>query len=102
MRVKKQKPLSQTNSPILVLETEIQASSSDSEDDIPVARLLQEPKTVSRLSLQDIEECKEGPKGEKAIGKVVAKMFDGVEFRGKVDSFRQVRQRFCTTNIYKF
>jgi hypothetical protein len=72
-----------------VVETEIQASSSDSEDDIPVATLLQ-PKTVSRLNLQEIEECKEGPKGEKAIGKVVAKMFDGLEFRGKVDSFGQV------------
>jgi hypothetical protein len=29
-----------------------------------------------------------------ALGKEVAKMFDGVEFRGKVESIRQVRQRF--------
>ena len=52
-----------------VVETENQASSSDSEDDIPVSRLLQEPKTVSRLNLQVIEECKEGPKGVTALGK---------------------------------
>jgi hypothetical protein len=36
---------------------------------------------------------KDGPKGQRAVGKTVPKMFDGVEFRGTVDSFRQERQR---------
>jgi hypothetical protein len=59
-----------------------------------VASLI-EPQTVTiSLSLQQMQDFKEGPEGERAVGKTVAKMFDGVEFRGIVDSFRKVRQRY--------
>ena len=74
-------------------ETEVQGSSSDSEDDVPVARLLR-PKLNTTLTLEQIQDCKDGPKGDRAVGVTVAKLFDGVEFRGTVDSFRQVRRRY--------
>jgi hypothetical protein len=77
----------------VVPETEAHEASSDSEDNVPVATLLR-PKSLSTLTLQQIEECKAGPVGEKAVGKTVAKMFDGVEFRGIVDRFRTERKRF--------
>ncbi len=78
----------------VVPETEAQERSSDSEEDnVPVAALLR-PKSSSTLTLEQIEECKVGPVGEKAVGKTVAKMFDGVEFRGIVDRFRTERKRF--------
>ncbi len=76
-----------------VQETEQQDSSSDSEDNIPVATLLR-PKTGTNLSLEQIQSCKEGPQGEKAIGVTIAKMFDGVEFRGTVDRYRSARKIF--------
>jgi hypothetical protein len=42
-----------------------------------------------------MQDFKEGPKDERALSITVAKLFDGVEYRGrKVDSFRQVRQRY--------
>ncbi len=44
------------------------------------------PKTVSTRTYQQV-----GPQGERAIGVTVAKKFDGVEFRGIVDSFRSAR-----------
>ncbi len=47
----------------------------------------------STLSLQQIHDCQEGPKGEKAIGVTVSKTFEGDEFRGIVDRFRKARQR---------
>ncbi len=75
-------------------ETEAQDSSNDSEDNIPVVSLIKTKEGTS-LSLEQIQDYKEGPTGEKrAVGKTVAKMFDGVEYRGTVDSFRQVRQRY--------
>jgi hypothetical protein len=77
----------------VVPETEAQERSSDSEDNLPVASLLR-PKSSSTLSLLQIEECKVGPVGELAVGKTIAKMFDGVEFRGIVDRFRTERKRF--------
>jgi hypothetical protein len=45
------------------------------------------------LTLKEIQDCKEGPVGERAIGVTIAKTFDGVEYRGTVDSFRTVRKR---------
>ena len=77
----------------VVPETEVQERSSDSEDNVPVASLLR-PKSSSTLSLLQIEECKVGPVGELAVGKTIAKIFDGVEFRGIVDRFRTERKRF--------
>ena len=73
-------------------ETELQEESDDSEDNIPVASLLQAKEGTS-LTRELIQDMKDGPKGQRAVGKTVAKIFDGVEFRGTVDSFRQERQR---------
>ncbi len=73
-----------------VKETELQESSSDSDDNIPVASLIKQ-KTATSLTIEQMQDLKEGPKGEKAVGVTITKLFDGVEFRGKVDSFRQVR-----------
>lgn len=75
-----------------VPETEEQVESSDSDDNVPVATLLRQEKGTT-LSLQQIQDCQEGPKGEKAIGVTVAKTFEGVEFKGTVDGFRKARQR---------
>jgi hypothetical protein len=75
-----------------VEETEIQDKGSDSEDDIPVATLLRQEKGTT-LTLQQIQDCKEGPVEERAIGVTIAKIFDGVEYRGIIDSFRKARQR---------
>jgi hypothetical protein len=67
---------------VYIPETEVQESSvnPDKED--------------TSLTLEKIQDLREGPKGEGAVGKIVAKVFDSVEYRGIVDSFRQVRQRF--------
>ncbi len=46
------------------------------------------------LTLQEIQDCKDGPLGQRAIGVTIAKTFDGVEFKETVDSFRQARTRF--------
>jgi hypothetical protein len=51
------------------------------------------PKNKGSLTFQQIKDCKDGPQGEKAIGVTVAKTFDGVEFKGLVDSFRTERKR---------
>jgi hypothetical protein len=68
--------------------------SDDSDDNIPIATSLQKPKIVTcSLTLQQIKDCREGPQGESAVGVTVAKMFEGVEFRGTVDRFRQARKR---------
>jgi hypothetical protein len=78
----------------VVPETEQQDKSSDSEDDIPVARSLR-PKKMCSLTYQKIAEYKEGPLGERAIiGVIMAKMFDGVKFRGQVNKFRTTRKDF--------
>jgi hypothetical protein len=82
-----------------ILETEVQEKSSDSEDNIPVASLLKAKEGAS-LSIDQMEDFKEGPKDLRAVGKTVAKMFDAVEYRGTVDSFRKVRQRYYYHIIY--
>jgi hypothetical protein len=76
----------------IVPVTEQQDEGSDSDDNIPVVTLIRKEKGTT-LSLQQINDCKEGPKGEKAIGVGVAKVFEGVEFRGIIDRFRTVRHR---------
>ncbi len=82
-----------------VPETEQQDKSSESEDDIPVATLLRKENTFT-MTEQQKKDCLEGPQGERAIGVVVAKTFDGVEFRGTVDSFRKARQRHYYHVVY--
>jgi hypothetical protein len=47
-----------------------------------------------------MQDFKEGPHGQNAVGVTVCKLFDGVPFKGKLDSFRQVRQRFYYHIIY--
>jgi hypothetical protein len=79
---------------VIIPETEEkEGSSDDSEDNVPVASLLQ-GQSVTSTRLRELQDFKEGPIGKRAIGKTVAKIFDRVEFRGKVDKFRQVRQRY--------
>ena len=82
-----------------VPETEQQDKSSESDDDIPVATLLRKENTFT-MTEQQKKDCLEGPQGERAIGVVVAKTFDGVEFRGTVDSFRTARQRHYYHVVY--
>lgn len=77
-----------------VPETQLPEGSDDSDDNIPIATSLQKPKIVTcSLTFQQIKDCREGPQGESAVGVTVAKMFEGVEFRGTVDRFRQARKR---------
>jgi hypothetical protein len=78
---------------VFIPETEANEGSSESDDNEPIASQLQ-PQTVTSIRLQELQDFKEGPVGKRAIGKIVAKIFDRVEFRGKVDSFRKVRQRY--------
>ncbi len=73
-------------------ETEQQDGDSESDDDIPVAMLLK-PRIAGSLTLQQIQECKDGPEEEKAVGKTVAKIFDEVKFSGIIDRFRTERKR---------
>ncbi len=75
-----------------VLETQLDKSASDSDDDIPVARLLR-PRQKTTLTNQQIADCKMGPIGERAIGETVAKKLESVEFRGVIDKLRE-RGRF--------
>ncbi len=57
---RRQEPVvSETEGVRVVPETEGQETSSDSEDNVPVASLLR-PKSSSTLSLLQIEECKRG------------------------------------------
>ncbi len=76
----------------MVKETEEQESDADSEDNVPIATVLSKTKQC-KLTLDQIQDCQEGPKDEKAIGVTVAKKFDGVEYRGIVDSWRSARKR---------
>lgn len=80
--------------PNVIPETEQQdiPESSDSDDNVPVATLLRQDKALT-LSAEQLQDCLEGPKGEKAIGVTVAKTFDSVEYRGTVDRVRTVRSR---------
>ncbi len=73
-------------------ETERQDDGSDSDDNVPVAALLRKEKDTT-LSVQQLQDCEEGPKGEKAFGVWVANFFGGVEYRGVVDRVRTARQR---------
>ena len=75
-----------------VKESEAQKSDDDSDDDVPIARVVLQSKQNS-LTRQQIADCKDGPLGEKAMGVTVAKQFNGVEFRGTVDSWRSARKR---------
>jgi hypothetical protein len=74
-------------------ETEIQASSIASPESRPVAKSLR-PRLETSLTQEQIKDCQEEPKGEKAIGVTVAKTFDAVEFRGVIDKFRGERGRY--------
>jgi hypothetical protein len=80
--------------PNFIAETEQQdiSDSGDSDDNVPVSTLLRQDKAQT-LSSQQLQDCLEGPKGEKAIGVTVAKTFDSVEYRGTVDRFRTARSR---------
>jgi hypothetical protein len=78
---------------VYVQETQANEDSDDSADNLPIASQLK-PQTVTSKRLEELQDFREGPVGKRAIGKTVAKIFDRVEFRGKVDSFRQVRQRY--------
>jgi hypothetical protein len=84
---------------LVAKETEQKDSSGESDDNVPVATLLQY-KTATSLTSAQVQDIKEGPQGQKAVGVTVCKMFEGVKFEGKVDSFRQVRQRFYYHIIY--
>jgi hypothetical protein len=75
-----------------VPETEQQNETSESDDDVPVAQLLK-PRKTGCLTKEMIDECKEGPEGDKAVGKTVAKIFDGVTYTGIVDGLRTERKR---------
>ncbi len=59
---------------------------------MPVARLLK-PMNKGSLTFQQIKDCQDGPQGDKAIGVSIKKTFDGVEYKGVVDSFRTERKR---------
>jgi hypothetical protein len=67
-------------------------TTSDSDDEVPVALLLK-TKKAGNLTLKEIQACKEGPEGEKAVGKRVAKYFDDNKYTGIIDSFRTERKR---------
>lgn len=56
--------------------------------------------TATSLTIAQMKDFKEGPLGQNAVGVTVCKEFDGVQFQGKVESFRQVRQRFYYHIIY--
>ncbi len=83
-----------------VAETEEQGNTSDSDDNISVATLLNRQEKGSNLTLDQIRECEEGPKGEKAIGVSVTKMFGEDKYVGKVDRYRTVRQRIYYHVVY--
>ncbi len=91
--VAKTVPLRKYKGWVYITESETKVNSSDSDDDVPLASLLKD-KTVTSPYLEELQDYKQGPEGQRAVGKTVAKMFDGCEFTGKVDSFRQVRRRF--------
>jgi len=77
----------------LVEETQLEDSSGNSDDDTPIVSTLIQEKGMT-LSRQQIEDCKEGPIGERAVGVTISKTFDGVKYTGTIDSFRLARKRF--------
>ena len=78
---------------VWVPETELQEETIDKIDNMTVENLEIPTKTGS-LTLEQIQDCKDGPEGQKAIGKTVAKMFEEVKFTGIIDSFRKERNRY--------
>jgi hypothetical protein len=66
----------------------------------PVVRSLRNRKTFE-LSLQQITDCQEGPKGDRAIGVTIAKAFGGYEYRGTVEKFRGETGRYIYHVTYE-
>jgi hypothetical protein len=69
--------------PTFIPETEMQESSEDR----PLVRALRNRQKIT-LSLQQITDCQDGPKGDRALGVKIAKAFGGYEYRGTVDEIR--------------
>ncbi len=78
---------------VWVPETEIQEVPIEKIDNVTVPNLLI-PSQTGSMAVEQIQDCKDGPQGQKAIGKTVAKLFDEVKFTGIIDSFRKVRNRY--------
>ena len=57
---------------VYIPESEAKENSSDSEDNVPVTSLLK-PKTLTSPYLEELQDYKEGPEGERVVGKTVAK-----------------------------
>jgi hypothetical protein len=74
-------------------ETEKQDSSVDIPDNRPVVRSLRNRQKIT-MSLQQITDCQEGPKGDRAIGVTIAKTFGGYEYKGTIDRFRGETGRY--------
>jgi hypothetical protein len=74
---------SEVQGPTFIPQTQMQESSEDR----PVVRSLRNRQKAT-LSLQEITDCQDGPKGDKAIGVKIAKSFGGYEYRGTVDKVR--------------
>ncbi len=72
---------------LFVPETQFEQSSVYSPEERPVVRSLRNRQKIE-LSLQQITDCQEGPKGERDIGVTIAKSFGRFEYRGTVDRFR--------------
>jgi hypothetical protein len=84
----------------VVEETQLEDSSGNSEDERPIVNTLSIKEKGISLTRQQIQDGKEGPLGERAIGVTIMKTFDGVQFTGKIDSFRTARKRFYYHVIY--
>ena len=78
---------------VFVPETELDESLVGNSEERPVVRSLRNRQKIE-LSSQQITDCQEGPKGERAIGVTVAKSFGGYEYRGIVDKFREETDGF--------
>jgi hypothetical protein len=74
------------------LDLDTQESEADSDDHIPLVRLLR-PTTTTSLTEDQIAACQEGPIGPRSIGVKVAKTFGDEKFEGTIDSFRVQRGR---------
>jgi hypothetical protein len=60
-------------------------------EDRPVVRSLRNRQKIT-LSLQQITDCQDGPKGDRALGVKIAKPFGGYEYRGTVDKVREDKE----------
>ncbi len=81
-------------------ETEMQDSSVDIPDNRPVVRSLRNRQKIT-MSLQQITDCQEGPKGDRAIGVTIAKTFGGYEYKGTIDRFRGETGRYIYHVTYE-